>query len=113
MYAQGGWPVIVGGTPRRSWSATNRPSVTPPLMAMPYSITVSGFTVDAVGVALTSATVKLYRTVDDVVIGQTISDSVTGAYKIAVGGGGMFYIVIYKAGSPDIFGTSVNTLVGA
>lgn len=74
--------------------------------------TVTGLATDAVGVPVSGATVKLFRTLDDTVLGQTTSD-VNGSYAITLAGAtiGSFYLVFYKSGSPDIFGTTVNTLV--
>ena len=75
-------------------------------------VKVSGITKDATGAALGSCVVDLYRTTNDVFVKRTTSDA-TGAYAFDVAGtDGPFYVVAYKAGAPDVAGTSVNTLVG-
>ncbi len=76
-------------------------------------LTVSGITKDSTGTALGSCVVSLYRTLDDVMIEEVTSDATTGVYLFSsVGLGQTYYVVAYKAGSPDVAGTTVNTLVG-
>ena len=76
-----------------------------------------GVTRDVWGAPLPGVIVKLFRTIGDlykdVLIDETIS-SVDGAYFVST----PFYLdthylVMYKAGSPDVFGSSVNTLIGS
>lgn len=74
--------------------------------------TITGVTRDSAGAALGGVTVQLFRTVDDVYIGETVSDG-AGAYSIVSVVSGPFYIVAYQAGAPDVAGTTVNTLVPA
>jgi hypothetical protein len=76
-----------------------------------------GVTKDSAGVVLPGCTVHLFRTSDDVLMKQITSDA-AGAYMfqgVGIGGGGAtaYYVVAYKAGSPDVSGTTVNTLTGA
>jgi len=70
-----------------------------------------GITRDQFGSPLGGCTVKMFRTSDDVLMSQVLSDA-NGAYTLTTpyypDG---HYIVIYKAGSPDVFGTTVNTLI--
>jgi hypothetical protein len=69
-------------------------------------------TKDSAGAALAGCTVQLFQTADDVVVGETVSDG-AGAYSFTMARAqGPFYVVAYKAGAPDVAGTSVNTLVG-
>lgn len=75
----------------------------------PYSIT--GVTKDSTGVALAGVTVKLYRTADDSYIQQTTSDA-AGNYNMPASQILQHYANAYKAGSPDVAGATVNTLVG-
>lgn len=77
-------------------------------------LTISGVTKDSTGSPLSGCTVKLFRTVDDQLVGTQISDA-NGNYSFfnVVGGGLQYYVEAYKAGSPDVAGTTVNTLVGA
>ena len=80
---------------------------TPPLV-----LSISGITKDSVGSVLGGCVVKLYRTVDDALVGTTMSDVTTGEYKFYASPYAAHYLVAYKAGSPDVAGTTVNTLVG-
>jgi hypothetical protein len=77
-------------------------------------LSISGITRDSTGVILGSCAVSLYRTLDNQVMETTTSDPSTGAYSFStVASGSAYYVVAYKAGSPDVAGTTVNTLVGA
>lgn len=73
--------------------------------------TLSGFTVDVTGAFLTGVTVKLFQTATDTLVQQTVSDA-TGAYSFIVDKTQAYYTVEYKAGSPDVYGSSLNTLAG-
>lgn len=75
------------------------------------SFFITGTTKDSSGVALASCLLDLYRTSDDASMSRTISDG-SGAYSFSVGQGQRYYIVAYKAGGPDVAGTTVNTLTG-
>ncbi len=75
-----------------------------------YNATITGITKDSTGATLAACQVQLFRTVDDAFIQEVASDGV-GAYVLTPTVSGPFYIVAYKAGSPDVAGTSVNTLV--
>lgn len=77
----------------------------------PTSIRVTGVTKDSAGTALPACDVHLFRTADDVEVDQSVSDG-SGNYSLICAGSGTFYVVAYKAGSPDTAGTTVNTLVG-
>lgn len=69
-----------------------------------------GITRDQYGSPVGGVTVKCYRTSTDEVTATVISDA-NGAYTITTpyypDG---HYLVCYKTASPDIFGTTVNTL---
>lgn len=69
---------------------------------------ITGVSRDATGAALGNCTVKVFRTADDVLVASTTSDGSGNwtAYPTQVG---PYYFVEYKAGSPDVFGTSPNT----
>ena len=76
-----------------------------------YGIT--SVTRDVYGSPLPFCTVKLYRTSDDLLVYVSTSDG-NGAFSVFT----PYYpdahfLVTYKVGTPDVFGTSVNTLVGA
>jgi hypothetical protein len=70
----------------------------------------TGVSRDASGTPVAGVTVKLFRTSDDSLVGQTISDA-SGSWRFDTIEGGPYYLVEYKAGPPDVFGTSPNTLV--
>ena len=67
-----------------------------------------GVSRDATGVALGSCTVKVFSTVNDQLVASTVSDG-AGDWTAYPNQAGPYYLVEYKAGSPDVFGTSPNT----
>lgn len=74
---------------------------------------ISGTTKDSSSVALPSCSVKLFRTSDDLLM-ETVTSDGSGNYSFSsVGLGETYYVVAYKAGSPDVAGTTVNSLVGS
>ena len=75
------------------------------------SLYISGITKDSTGAPLGGCAVKLFRSTDDIMILSTVSDA-TGNYSFPVLVGGPFYVVAYKAGSPDVAGATRNDLVG-
>lgn len=65
---------------------------------------------DASGVAIANATVQAFRSSDDFFCGEAVSRD-DGSFACPTPCVGVnTYIVAYKAGSPDIGGTTVNTL---
>lgn len=70
-----------------------------------------GITRDNVGNPLGGCTVKRFRTSDDVLLSSTTSDG-SGNYSLP-GDTSPSYLVAYKAGSPDVAGVTVNTIVGS
>lgn len=60
------------------------------------SIYISGITKDSAGTAIGYCVVQLFRTVDDAIIAETVSDA-AGAYSFVPGVTGPFYVVAYKA----------------
>lgn len=92
-----------GGVPPPIWG-------TLPLPATKLRIT--GITKDSAGVVLPNCAVTLYRTADDMVFEEVISDA-NGAFSFsAIGLSETYYVVAYLPGSPDVAGTTLNTLVG-
>lgn len=84
------------------------------LFTPPTRLIISGVTRDSTGAILGSCSVALYRTSDDVLMERVTSDNSTGAYSFsAVGLSETYYVTAYKAGAPDLAGTTVNTLTGA
>lgn len=77
-----------------------------------YNFHIYGITKDSAGAALAGCVVKLYRTSDDALMQQTISGA-DGSYEFRCTSQFFAcYIVAYLAGSPDVAGTTVNTLLG-
>lgn len=76
-----------------------------------YNATITGVTRDSAGAALGGCTVQLFRTIDDAFRSEVVSDG-SGNYVLYPDVTGPFYVVAYKAGAPDVAGTTVNTLVG-
>jgi hypothetical protein len=74
------------------------------------TLRIIGVTKDATGAVLGSCRVELYLTSTDAPQATQTSDG-SGNFTFSNPGAGPFYIVAYKAGSPDVAGTTVNTLV--
>ncbi len=73
---------------------------------------IAGVTRDSGGAPLGSCVIQLFRTSDDAIIEEKTSAG-DGSFSFTVPNGiTQYYIVAYKAGSPDVAGTTVNTLVG-
>jgi len=72
---------------------------------------ISGVTVDQFWQPLGGCRVLAFTTATNTLIGQTTSDPVTGAYSLPVPRGVTHFLVAYKVGSPDLSGTTVNTLI--
>ena len=73
----------------------------------------TGLTVDSAGAALGACTVDVFESASRLYRGQTQSDA-NGNYSIDVTGSGtglVFQAIAYKAGSPDVAGVTLNTLV--
>ena len=78
----------------------------------PTRLTISGISRDSAGAILVSATVKLFRSDNDVLVETTISDAVTGAFTFYNVGLGDYWEVGYKVGVPDITGATLRSLRG-
>src|SRR5215217_4175737 len=76
---------------------------------------ISGITRDSAGAILGGCTVDLYEAATSLRRGSTISDLVTGYWEVEVAGDRSltFFARAYLAGSPDVAGTTVNTLLAA
>lgn len=72
------------------------------------SIRIQGVSRDSTGVALGTCVINVFTTANNLLVASTVSDGSGNwtAYPIAQG---PYYFVEYKAGSPDVFGTSPNT----
>lgn len=72
-----------------------------------------GVTLDSTGTALPGCIVHLFQTADDKFIDQAVSDG-SGNYEFRSPSlSTAYYVVAYKAGSPDVVGATINTLVGS
>lgn len=78
------------------------------------SFTISGVTRDSNGVPLAACSVDLFKTdAFDTWIAQTTSDG-SGNYSFTLGSNsGYFWLRAYKPGSPDVAGTTLNTITAA
>jgi ABC-type multidrug transport system permease subunit len=74
-------------------------------------LSLDGYTKNVAREALGNCVVKLYQTADDVVVAQTTSHPTSGFYEFTDPVTGPFYAVAYLPGSPDVAGTTVNTLM--
>lgn len=75
-------------------------------------VQIAGITRNASGVPIGGVTVKVYRTSDDLELMSTVSAD-DGAYQVATNESFQCYLVAYKAGAPDVEGTTRNDLVGS
>jgi len=73
--------------------------------------TISGVTRDGNSNALGGCTVHVFLTSNDAEQFLTVSDA-NGNYSSSVQPSAPHYVVAYLAGSPDVAGTTVNTLAG-
>lgn len=73
--------------------------------------TITGVTKDSTGVALATCDIDLFETTTDTKRANTTSDG-SGAFSFPANAYDRYYAVAYKAGSPDVAGTTVNTLTG-
>jgi len=71
---------------------------------------IAGVTRDPYGTRLGSVTVKMFRTADDSLQDSVTSD-VEGNYTVSSPYTDAHYLYIYKAGPPEMFGGSANTLL--
>jgi hypothetical protein len=106
------------------WNAVGQPGLTDLPVAFPRVVhelrpypptyfRLSGTTRDSTGAALANCVVEWFDTATDVKIGSTTSDA-NGFYEFRTAGQppNAYYLVAYKAGSPDVAGTTLNTLTG-
>lgn len=68
-----------------------------------------GTTYDSGGTPLANVVVQAFRSIDEKFVGTTTSD-LGGYYECPTIFADQHYLVAYKAGSPDLAGTTVNTL---
>lgn len=73
---------------------------------------VVGVTRDVNNSPISGVTVKLYRTSTDEVVSTQVSDAAGNFTVTTPYYPDAHYVVMYKTGTPDIFCTTVNTLIG-
>lgn len=73
---------------------------------------IKGTCLDSVGAPIANAIVQGFRTADEVFVGQ-VTAAEDGTYVLGTENGASVahYLVAYKAGAPDVAGTTVNTLL--
>lgn len=105
----------LGGYAARSRELEPDDEIVVPFRSRPFATTstfIRGVTRDSTAAALPNCTVKLFRTSDDSLADQSVSDG-SGNYSLrCLPGGGTFYVVAYLPGSPDVMGTGLKTLIG-
>jgi len=89
----------------------NTPSRFPSAVLHERNFVLAGVTKDSLGVALGSCTVRLFNAATHVAEQVTTSDA-SGNFSLTVDKTQRYYLVIYKVGSPDVTGASINTLAG-
>lgn len=104
-----------GGGPLGSGVLRNRLRGSP-FRSVPLDATssrfITGVTRDSAGAPLGGVTCALFETRTNTWVASTVSDG-SGNFTFPMASGGPFFLVFYKAGTPDVFGSSANTLVGA
>lgn len=83
-----------------------------PLPTAP-AIRISGVTRDSSGAALGNVSLELFRADTGTLVERLTSDGSGNYASSPVGPGILYQIDAYKSGSPDVAGTTVNTLAGA
>ena len=98
---------------RPNFGSRSVPDVVHALKPLPTVFyTIAGQTLDSAGNPLGSCVATLFSTSNDLLRDKTISDA-SGNYNFkSAYRGRQYYVVFYKVGSPDVAGTTVNTLVG-
>ena len=76
-----------------------------------YPYAISGTTRSGSGAALPSCAVTIFRSADNSIAAQGVSDA-NGAYRFPASPVLQHQVMAYLAGSPDVFGMTVNTIVG-
>jgi len=94
------------------WPTTARPSAMLDTLGPGGSErrkTITGITRDSSGNALGGVTVMAFHTSDNR-LDDTITSGPSGEFTCAVVDGDSYYILCYKPGAPDVYGTSINTV---
>lgn len=78
-----------------------------------FSCQIIGVTRDSAGNILGSCIVLLYKASDNSFVASITSDASTGAYSFYASDIEQYFVVAFKAGSPDVQGCSDNNLQGS
>jgi hypothetical protein len=110
----GGRPIPV--SPIFPWDRADAPSeprvVHQLLPYPPTAFRISGFTKDSTGTILAGCTVHMLKTVNDQ-LQEVVVSGPDGYFQFKYAGqSSSYYLVAYKPGSPDVAGTTINTLTG-
>lgn len=103
----------VNKLPKLPWQFVKQifPSVVHARKPLPsIKLLISGVTYNSTGTPLSTSIVKLYFTTTDIVVSSTVSDSL-GNYSFIGSPSTVYYLIAYKAGSPDVAGTTLNTVI--
>lgn len=98
--------------PRANVEQTRTPAVIGSKLPATF-FTISGITKDSAGAVLGNCTLELFETGTDRFMEKTTSNGSGYYYFKSPLRSASYYVVAYKAGSPDVAGTTVNTLAGA
>ena len=104
-------PIRIGGTKAlRGVGSLGAPRSVMNVVPSQGAFAVSGITRDNTGIALAGCTVKLFTSVDDKFIAETVSD-VSGAFSFAATAGPYFCVAWGPTGA--VAGVTLDTLTGA
>ena len=83
------------------------------LSASISGLRIPGVTLDSTGAVDPFCAVYLFETATNLFVRATVSDA-AGAYSFGVAAGKQYFVVSYKSGmvTPDVAGTTLNTLTG-
>jgi hypothetical protein len=102
-------PVLIGHKYRGEADDTKPPIFRSPKFSIPGAFRLTGTTRDSTGATLGNCRVHLFNSAD-VEIAETVSDG-AGAFSFTTAqNSGTYYLVAYLPGSPDVAGTTKNTL---
>jgi hypothetical protein len=87
------------------------PSARQQAVSAQQNFTMFGVTYDQTGAPLGNCAVDLFVTATKVLAASTVSDPTTGAYLLYVSPAFTYKMDGYLVGSPDVAGTTLNTLV--
>jgi hypothetical protein len=119
----GAWPEIVVDAlwPRSNFApSSGNPIISPAPQLWEWNLpptgshvlkVVSGLIYDENNNPVSGATVKLFNTSTGVLV-DTQTTASDGSYRCGDPNAVACFLVVYKAGSPDISGTSLNTVLG-